>query len=120
MKKYIHVTSEDRKFLAKAFGVSNVTVWKALRYERDTDTIRKIQKVAKDRGGIVMAVVPEAETFHDHDRVMRQYFPNGALVELSRKDNSGDVIFKGKRVKHYEQVMLSDIENIQKFARALR
>lgn len=33
MKKYIHVTSEDRQFLAKAFNVSNVTVWKALRFE---------------------------------------------------------------------------------------
>lgn len=39
MKKYIHVTSEDRQFLAKAFNVSNVTVWKALRFEQDTDTI---------------------------------------------------------------------------------
>lgn len=120
MKKYIHVTSEDRKFLAKAFGVSDVTVWKALRFEKDTDTIRKIQKVAKERGGIVMVVAPEMETFHDYDMVMRQYFPNGALIELSRKDNSGNVIFKGKNVRHYEQVMLSDIENIQNFASALR
>lgn len=38
MKKYIHVTSEDRQFLAKAFNVSSVTVWKALRFEQDTDT----------------------------------------------------------------------------------
>ncbi len=41
MKKYIHVTSEDRQFLAKAFNVSSVTVWKALRFEQDTDTIRQ-------------------------------------------------------------------------------
>lgn len=34
MKKYIHVTSEDRQFLAKAFNVSSVTVWKALRLNR--------------------------------------------------------------------------------------
>ena len=56
MKKYIHVTSEDRQFLAKAFNVSNVTVWKALRFEQDTDTIRRIQKAARERGGTLLAV----------------------------------------------------------------
>lgn len=120
MKKYIHVTREDRQFLAKAFGVSDVTVWKALKFEGETDTIRKIQHVAKQRGGIVMVVAPEMETLHDHDGVMRQYFPNGALAEFTRADNSADVIFKGKTVRHYEQVMISDMDGIQQFAAALK
>ena len=88
MKKYIHVTSEDRQFLAKAFNVSSVTVWKALRFEQDTDTIRRIQKAARERGGIVMAVAPVMETLHDHDNVIRQYFPNGALLEISKNDST--------------------------------
>jgi len=46
--------------------------------------------------------------------------PNGAMLEFCRNDNSGDVFFKGVKVKHYEQVMFSDIENIQKFASELR
>ena len=53
MKKYIHVTSEDRQFLAKAFNVSSVTVWKALRFEQDTDTIRRIQISKNDSTGVV-------------------------------------------------------------------
>ena len=80
----------------------------------------KIRKLAMDRGGIVMVVIPEIETFHDYDNVMRQYCPNGALIELDRNDGSGQVIFKGETVKTYEHVMVADINQIQAFASALR
>ena len=119
-KKYIHVTREDREFLAKAFGVSSVTVWKALKFEEDTETIRKIQTAAKKRGGIVMVVIPEVETLHDHDNVTRQYFPNGALVELDRNDGTGYVIFNGKTVKTYKNVAVKEINGIHEYAAALR
>ena len=112
MKKYIHVTSEDRQFLAKAFNVSSVTVWKALRFEQDTDTIRRIQKAARERGGIVMAVA--------HDNVIRQYFPNGALLEISKNDSTGVVTYKGEEVRHYDNVTFSNIDSIQNFAAALK
>jgi len=120
MKKYIHVTREDRHFLAKAFNVSDVTVWKALRYEQDTETIRKIQKLAKDRGGIVMAVIPEVETLHDSDGYMRQYLPNGVLLEFSKKDGSCDATFKGQNVQHWDEVRVNEIEGIQSWAMTLR
>lgn len=119
-KRYIHVTREDREFLAKAFGVSSVTVWKALRFEEDTETIRKIQTAAKKRGGIVMVVIPEVETLYDYDNVMRQYFPNGALVEIDRNDGTGYVIFNGKTVKTYKNVAVKDINGINEYAAALR
>jgi len=51
---------------------------------------------------------------------MRQYCPNGALIELDRNDGSGQVIFKGETVKTYEHVMVADINQIQAFASALR
>lgn len=120
MKKYIHVTSEDRQFLAKAFNVSSVTVWKALRFEQDTDTIRRIQKAARERDGIVMAVAPVMETLHDHDNVIRQYFPNGALLEISKNDSTGVVTYKGEEVRHYDNVTFSNIASIQNFAAALK
>lgn len=120
MKKYIHVTREDREFLAKAFNVSQVTVWKALRFEQNTDTIRRIQKLACQRGGIVMVVVPQIETLHDHDDVIRQYFPNGALLEISKKDATGVVTFDGQEVKHYDRVSFDNIAGIQHWAAGLR
>ena len=107
-------------FLAKAFNVSSVTVWKALRFEQDTDTIRRIQKAARERGGIVMAVAPVMETLHDHDNVIRQYFPNGALLEISKNDSTGVVTYKGEEVRHYDNVTFSNIDSIQNFAAALK
>lgn len=120
MKKYIHVTKEVREHLMKIFGVSGVMLWKALTFESESDLANKIRKAAFENFGILMTELPAVETFHDHDGYMRQYLPNGAMLEFCRTDNSGDVIFKGVKVKHYEQVMFSDIENIQKYASELR
>lgn len=123
MKKYIHITKEDREFIAKAFKVSDRSVLNAIRFDEkrgDSDNARRIRKMALERGGILMAVIPMIETFHDHDFVTRQYCPNGALIELDRNDGMGYVIFKGETIKTYENVKMTDIDGIQRFAMALR
>ena len=119
-KRYIHITKADRDFIAKALNVTEKTVYNAIRFDDrrgNSELSAKIRKLAMDRGGIVMVVIPEIETFHDYDNVMRQY---GALIELDRNDGSGQVIFKGETVKTYEHVMVADINQIQAFASALR
>lgn len=66
MKKYIHITKENREFLMKAFGVTGKTVQNAVRFDAergDTDLAKKIRKVALERGGIVMAVAPRWRRF---------------------------------------------------------
>jgi len=123
MERYIHITKTDREFIAKCFGVSERTVRNAITFDDrrgNSELAAKIRKLAMERGGIVMVVTPEIETFYDYDKVMRQYCPNGALIEIDRKDSSGQVIFKGETVKTYEHVTLSDIDEIQAFALALR
>jgi len=77
MKKYIHVTKEDRAFLVKVFGVTPKMVQCALHYDvrrGGSELAKKIRKCALERGGTVMAVSPEVETLHDADGYMRQYF----------------------------------------------
>lgn len=123
MERYIHITKTDREFIAKSFGISERTVRNAIRFDEgrgNSELAARIRKLAIERGGIVMVVVPEIETFYDYDKMMRQYCPNGALIEIDRKDSSGQVIFKGETVKTYEHVTLSDIDKIQAFASALR
>ena len=123
MERYIHITKTDREIIAKSFGISERTVRNAIRFDEgrgNSELAARIRKLAIERGGIVMVVVPEIETFYDYDKVMRQYCPNGALIEIDRKDSSGQVIFKGETVKTYEHVTLSDIDEIQAFASALR
>lgn len=122
-KRYIHIMKEDREFIMKSLGVTERTVLNAIRFDEkrgNSDTAKRIRKLAMSRGGIVMVVIPEIETLFDADNYMRQYFPNGALIELDKKAGTGDVLFKGERAGHYENVSLRDIEEIQAFANALK
>ena len=122
MKRYIHVTKEVREFLAKVFKVTDRTVWYAITFEKDNQLHRKIQMLAIKKGGILMNELPALETFHDHDGYMRQYFPNGAMLEIGKTEatKGGAVFFKGVKVKHYDEVLCEDIESIQNWAMTLR
>lgn len=123
MKQYIHVTKEDREKLMKIFDCSERMVFYALQFDDNkgsSDLAKRIRKAALENCGILMNVVPAVETLFDHDGYMRQYLPNGAMLEFSKNDSSGDVFFKGMKVKHYDLVMLNDIESIQNWAMALK
>lgn len=120
MKKYIHITKENREGLVKIFGVTDRMVWAAITFEKDTDIAKRIRKAAIERGGIMMNELPEMETFHDHDGYMRQYLPNGVLLEFSKKDGSCDATFKGQNVQHWDEVRVNEIEGIQSWAMTLR
>lgn len=123
MKKYIHITKEDREFIMKALGITERTVFNAIRFDSkrgDTELARKVRKLAMDRGGIVMVEIPEIECLFDADRYMRQYLPNNTLLEFSFDDGGCDVFHKGEKVRRYENVVVSDIKNIQSWALALK
>lgn len=123
MKKYIHIKREDREFIAKAFGITERSVFNAIRFDDrrgETELARKVRKLAMERGGIVMVEIPEIETLHDADGYMRQYLPNDVLLEFSRKDGGCDVFHKGMKVRHYENVLVRDIPEIQNWASTLR
>ena len=123
MKKYIHITKEDRMFIMKALGVTERTVFNAIRFDSkrgDTELARKIRKLAMERGGIAMVEIPEIECLFDADGYMRQYLPNNTILEFSFENGGCDVFHKGEKVRHYENVVVSNIKNIQNWALALK
>lgn len=123
MKKYIHIRKEDREFIMKALGITERTVFNAIRFDGkrgDTELARKIRRLAMDRGGIVMVVVPEIECLFDADGYMRQYLPNDTLLEFCFEDGGCDVFHKGEKVLRYENVSVNIIKDIQRSALALR
>ena len=123
MKKYIHITKEDRMFIMKALGVTERTVFNAIRFDSkrgDTELARKIRKLAMERGGIVMVEIPEIECLFDAAGYMRQYLPNNTILEFSFENGGCDVFHKGEKVRHYENVVVSNIKNIQNWALALK
>ena len=123
MKKYIHITKEDRMFIMKALGVTERTVFNAIRFDSkrgDTELARKIRKLAMERGGIVMVEIPEIECLFDADGYMRQNLPTNTILEFSFENGGCDVFHKGEKVRHYENVVVSNIKNIQNWALALK
>lgn len=121
MKKYIHIQKADREFIAKAFGITERTIFNAIHFEDmndGNDLAKKIRSLALQRGGIVMVEVPEMETLHDADGYMRQYLGD-VLLEFSKKVPVCDVYQRGKKVRHFDNVMTSDIQGIQDWASTL-
>lgn len=122
MEKYIHVTKENREFLKRAFKVSAPTVARALTFnERGgmTEKAARIRSLAQQRGGILMVATPWMETFHDADNYMRQYCPNGVLIELDKNTGRGELLRDGRVLKRYEHVMVDQIPAIQAEAEKL-
>lgn len=120
----IKVSNENKAKLAKLFGCSERMVYKALCFESETMLARKIRHVARtEMGGWVEAAVPEEEMFYDTmesgERVMRQYFGNGAVLEISLETGIGVVTFNGENVKHFDKVYVDDIPGIQSIALGL-
>ncbi len=121
----IKVSKENKAKLAKMFNCTERMVYKALCFECQTLLARKIQYVARtEMGGWVEAAVPESEIFYDTmedgEHFMRQYFNNGAVLEVSLTTGKGIVVFKGERQKSYPVVMVSEIPSIQDYAKSLR
>lgn len=122
MKKYIHIQKEDREFIARAFKVTKRTVYNAIHFEdmnEGNDLARKIRQMALKRRGIVMVEAPEWEVLHDADDYMRQYLGD-VLLEFSKKEPVCDVFKHGEKIRHYDNVMTSDIQGIQDWASTLR
>lgn len=123
MEKFITATKETREHIIKAFrGISRQTLWRALHFEdmaKGTDTERRIRKMALNRGGIVMVVSPEMETMHVADGYMRQYFPNGAMIEADKATGTITLIFKGVEIAKYENPRVSNLMDIQERAKSL-
>lgn len=119
MNKRITVTKENRAFIAKAFGVTERMVFKALAFQSDTDLAKRIRTLATKRGGYIISAENDFETFHDHDDYMRQYFPNGAMFEVNKKNGNCDAFVDGECVRRWENIMVSDIKGIQDWISAL-
>lgn len=122
MKKYIHMKKEDREFIATALKITERTIFNATHYtdiNEGSELSKKIRTLALQRGGIVMVEAPEIETLHDADGYMRQYIGD-VLLEFSKTEPVCDVYKKGVKVRHYDNLMTSDIQGIQDWALTLR
>ena len=117
MNRKIDLGAEGYQKIQKAFGCGWRTVHNALFYQdNDTDTGRRIRKMAMALGGEVLVTLPECETMHIHGErhVMEQRFPNGAVIVVDFSDGSG-VLRDSKGVERLrkESMAIRDLEVMQ-------
>ncbi len=120
----IKLSNESKSVLARMFGCTDRMVYKALCYECDTPLARRIRSVARmDMGGWIEASVPEEEIFYDTmdngDRFMRQYYGNGAVLEINLTTGLAVVWWKGQSVKRYPELPVKLIPQLQELARSM-
>ena len=120
----IKVSNEARKKLAKMFDCTERMVYKALSLKTQTLLARKIQRVArKEMGGWIEAMVPEEEIFYDtlanNERLLRQYFSNGAVLEISKDTGFCRIMHKGELVWDVGVISITQIQEAQLWARGL-
>lgn len=128
-KRIIVITPEESRYIQRAFKVSKVTVWQAVKYVKNNDLHKKIRKFAIERGNPQMVLTPEFDTIflvnrEDADGKMTKYmvqvFENGATLEGNR--DSGLVTVRNKRgeVKgEWQNPHISELKAIQEVAMSL-
>ena len=116
MKKRIDTTKEMRQKAMKVFHVTEQTVFNAICFDSkrgNTDTAKRIRSFILQNGGIVMVELPEVETIHDADGMMRQYFPNGAMIEVNKITGDLTSYYKGAEMIKKENVSVRQLAEVQ-------
>lgn len=125
-KRIIAITPEENRYIQKAFRVSGVTVWQAVKFIKNGDLHKKIRKCALERGNPIMVVAPEADTIFienrkDADKGMCRYmvqtFENGVTLEGNL--STGTVTIYDKRggiAYQYDNPKVNELKAIQELA----
>lgn len=120
-KRYIFVTPEQKKYLAKLFDVSPKYVYMCLAYRENAGKAPKIRKAAIERGGVPMVHTPEMECIHfEAPHVMMQHFPNGASLAVNFENGTITITDrKGNDIEIKECKGIQIISELQAKAAAL-
>lgn len=116
MKRQIIIDSDARKRLQEAFGVTRVTVWKALNYESDNELARKIRYTAKkEMGGVeINGPLPGFDTTHQTaEGTMTQTFGPRVKIILHMNTNRLAVLVDGEVRRIEDGLTLSEFMSVQ-------
>ena len=101
--KEIMLPNEAKKKLAEDFGVSGVTLWKALKYETSEGKSNLLRKAALERGGRVYDGTPSPESWSPNcetthqtaESTMTQVFSDRVKLIVDRKNDKVAVFIDG-------------------------
>ena len=75
------------------------------------------RQYAKINGGVETVVAEKGDTLlFDHEGSIRQYFPNGAVLEFDKKTGNATIFFKGKEMASADNVLVREMPSLQNMA----
>lgn len=114
--KYISVSNENKKKLARIFDVTKVAVWKALNFRSDSELSQKIRNVAlREMNGRVIRELditegwsPNCQTEFVHEggevKTIISTFSNDVQVVLDCHREMATITMNGEEVRRYWNV----------------
>lgn len=116
MKKHIYLDKASKGKLQQVFGYSDVTMWKALYFESDSEPARKIRYTAiKEFGGILMGdgACTGFETTHEPDGTMIQTFSGRVKIVVYKDMNRIAVLIDGEVKKMEDGLTVPEFMSLQ-------
>lgn len=113
MRTYIKVSDKVRQELAARFGVSAVSVWKALNYLTKGGRAPEIRDYALSHGGAIAEddFIPNCRTEHTKDEIV-QTFAGGVQVRIGRQDSHAVLVIDGTPSEEYDSVSVQSWGNL--------
>jgi hypothetical protein len=116
MKKEIVVSTEGRKKIMKAFGITHAAVSYALTFKRDSELSRRIRKFALQLGGMEIPVYEDCETIHDANGKMIQDFGKGVQLICEKETGHCEIREGNVVLEEFHDIKLNQLDSIQRRA----
>lgn len=95
--RLIELPIRERRKIECTLGVSKSLVSQALSYQRSGEKSEEVREMAlRLPEGRQMRYLPECETIHDANGMMRQIFPNGHLLVVDKATGVYRAYFGGE------------------------
>lgn len=111
--KKIIVNFKLKDELRKVFKTSDVSLWRALSYNDDSATSRKIRHFALQKGAKKVFISEGDETFFDENGFMYQYISDRATLVANKETGTFTLFIEGVEIKNWKHVKVKDIAQIQ-------
>ncbi len=113
MRTYIKVSDRLRAELAKRFGLTNSSVWRALNYLTAGGRSPEVREYALSHGGAIAEddFIPNCRTEHTADEII-QTFAGGVQVRIGRRDSRASLLIDGETAEEYDSVSVQSWGNL--------
>lgn len=117
--KQIIIGKGELSILMNSFKVSNVSVWRALRYHNNSDLSKRIRRLALMRGGQMVGEDIKISTCFDSNGNMTQIIGNRVRIEVNKSIEEINVYVDGRIVEKHGSLSVSEYVRLQERMKSL-